>query len=276
MERIDLVIVTKHKKEQVIKPVLEAQLDVSCFVTSKFDTDSLGTFSGEVVRVLSPLDALRKKCLMGIQAEQVEHAVASEGSFGPHPNIPFLQANEEWVMYLNQEENLEIIARVLSTSTNAGSVEVQKLEELIQFAERVMFPSHGIILSGKKGEFKEMRKGIDDTELLHDYGNYLINKYGSCYAETDMRAMYNPTRMNVIERTTQRLVTKLNSFCSACGTPGFDVVSVTRGLPCIRCGFKTNSISEHIYKCSKCSYSEIQKFPNGETENPMYCDICNP
>lgn len=39
-----LLIVTKHQKEEVIAPLLEKALGVSCFVSKDFDTDSLGTF----------------------------------------------------------------------------------------------------------------------------------------------------------------------------------------------------------------------------------------
>jgi len=45
-ERRRLIIATKHQKEQVIAPLLENTLGVSCFIDESFDTDTLGTFSG--------------------------------------------------------------------------------------------------------------------------------------------------------------------------------------------------------------------------------------
>jgi hypothetical protein len=45
-----LLIATKHHKEQVIAPVFEKELAVQCFTSDEFDTDSLGTFSGEIER----------------------------------------------------------------------------------------------------------------------------------------------------------------------------------------------------------------------------------
>ena len=43
-----VLIATKHKKELVLSPILEKELVVSCFVSEQFDTDILGTFSGEI------------------------------------------------------------------------------------------------------------------------------------------------------------------------------------------------------------------------------------
>ena len=61
-----LLIVTKHEKEAIIAPLLEEALGVTCFVTKEFDTDSLGTFSGEIARKDDALTTLRKKCWEGM------------------------------------------------------------------------------------------------------------------------------------------------------------------------------------------------------------------
>ena len=50
-----LLIATKHNKERVIAPLLEEALGVTCVVNDTFDTDTLGTFTGEVERTLDPL-----------------------------------------------------------------------------------------------------------------------------------------------------------------------------------------------------------------------------
>lgn len=46
-----------------------------------------------------------------------------------------------------------------------------------------------------------------------------------------MRAMFNPTRMEVIKRATEKLVSKIKRRCEKCETPGFDIDSVEIGLP---------------------------------------------
>ena len=41
---IKVVIATKHKKEEVIAPILEKELGVICVTPIGLDTDKLGTF----------------------------------------------------------------------------------------------------------------------------------------------------------------------------------------------------------------------------------------
>ena len=77
-----IVIATKHKKQNAMAALLEKELGVSCIVPENLDTDMLGTFSGEIERDLSPLDAARKKCLLAMELTGTDLAVASEGSFG--------------------------------------------------------------------------------------------------------------------------------------------------------------------------------------------------
>ena len=49
----------------------------------------------------------------------------------------------------------------------------------------------------------------------------LFSKYKSVYTETDMRSVFNPTRINVIEKANEQLVEKIKSVCPNCKIPGF-------------------------------------------------------
>ena len=75
-----LIIGTRHHKDQVLAPLLEANLGVHTEVPTEFDTDAWGTFSGEVERKLAPLDAAREKCLKALQETGCDLGVASEGT----------------------------------------------------------------------------------------------------------------------------------------------------------------------------------------------------
>ncbi len=90
-----LLVATKHKKEEVIAPILEKEFGVQCYTSNSFDTDLLGTFSGEVPRKEDALTTLRTKCFLSLDSTDCDLVVASEGSFGSHPVIFFAQANEE-------------------------------------------------------------------------------------------------------------------------------------------------------------------------------------
>ena len=272
-----LLIATKHHKEKVIAPILEKELGVQCILPSDFDTDQLGTFTGEIEREEDALLTVKKKCMLAMSKENVNMALASEGSFGPHPTIPFAHADDEIIYFVDRSQDLEIFVRVLTPETNFNAMPISSLAKLKEFARKAGFPDHALILKKSKEDLTGMVKGIQDGKILMDTYEGLMNEFGNAYVETDMRAMYNPTRMKVIEQATHKLIQKINSTCDACQTPGFGITAVKEGLPCSLCGRPTASILSYVYECQKCSHTKEVQFPNQkEHEDPMYCDFCNP
>ena len=271
------VIATKHNKEEVIAPILENELGLICVTIQDLDTDKLGTFSGEVERKDDPITTLRKKCQMAIDASGINLAIANEGSFGAHPTIFFANADDELIMLMDKENDIEIIERELSLETNFDGTELKSVEELVAFANKVGFPSHGIILKKGKNIYTGIIKESKTFEGLIENYQKIKNDDGSAYAETDMRAMLNPTRMKVIEKATKRLAEKAKSLCPSCSIPGFGVVEAVKGLPCEMCGIPTRSVLKHVYRCQKCNHQTEKLFPyEKRVENPQYCDFCNP
>ena len=272
-----LIIATKHKKESIIAPLLEKHLGVQCFVSTDFDTDKLGTFTGEIERKNDALTTVRQKCLLAMEEYQCDLGIASEGSFGPHPSIFMAHADDEFLIFIDKKNNLEIIVRELSLDTNFNATTVNCFQNLVDLVKTVGFPEHGIILKNTKEEVPNVIKGIQSWELLEDSFHKLSAINSQVVAETDMRAMYNPTRMKVIEKAAHKLVEKIKSLCPQCHVPGFGVVNIKSGLPCEWCGSPTNSTKSHIYKCQKCNFEQENMFPNNKkTEDPMFCDYCNP
>lgn len=272
-----LIIATKHKKEQVIAPILQRELGVNCFIDEGFDTDILGTFTGEVERTLDPVATARKKCLLAMKRNKCDLGVASEGSFGAHPSLFFTNSDDEVLIFIDKVNKLEIIARELSLATNFNGQAIRSEQELLDFADSVQFPTHGIILSSSEEDQKNLIKGITSLVHLKEAYNALAANHTTIYAETDMRAMYNPTRMKVIESAARKLVEKINSTCPQCGIPGFCVTSVKTGLPCRLCGSPTRSTLSQTSKCEHCTFTNETMYPNAKkNEDPMYCDNCNP
>ena len=103
-----LLIATKHQKEKAIAPFLEKELGVKCFVAENFDTDILGTFTGEVERKDDPITTARNKCLIAMELNHFDLAIASEGSFGSHPSIFFVHADEEIIFLINEQKDFLI------------------------------------------------------------------------------------------------------------------------------------------------------------------------
>lgn len=272
-----IIIATKHEKEKVIAPVLERELGVICFTDKNFDTDIFGTFTGEVERTLDPIATAREKCLKAMEANNCDLGIASEGSFGAHPAIFFVPADDEFLIFIDKKNGLEIIAKELSTDTNYNSTEIKNEDELWSFADMAGFPEHGLILRQSADIKFEIFKGINDVKLLKEIFHKMMSKYPTVFVETDMRAMYNPTRMKVIEKATQKLVKKIKSTCPQCHTPGFDITEIKKGLICGLCKMPTNSTLSHIFTCQKCQFTKEEKYPHNKiSEDPMYCNFCNP
>lgn len=272
-----LLIATKHEKEKVIAPIVEKELGIKCLVTKDLDTDKFGTFSGEVERKDDPITTARNKCYLAMELTNCDLVIASEGSFGPHPTLYFVPADDEFLLFIDKKNGLEIIARELSIETNFNGSEIKTEKKLFEFAAKANFPLHGLILRKSKDEYSGIVKGITNAEQLSIIFNHLIKNYGTAYIETDMRAMYNPTRMNVIELAAKKLINQINALCPICQMPGFGITAAKEGLPCEICNYPTGSKISYIYSCQKCGYLEEEKYPKGKkTEDPMYCAICNP
>ncbi len=271
-----IVIATKHRKEQVIAPLLEDAFQFQCSL-EEMDTDQLGTFTGEVARTLSAFEAARKKCELAMDASGADMAISSEGSFGAHPYIPFCQANEELVLLCDRRNNIEIFGKALTTETNFSGSFISSYKEAASFARRVGFPRHALILRESENSEIIFAKGLSDVSGLKSMIQELLCQHPKIWMETDMRAMYNPTRMKIIGTATSNLIEKMCSCCPSCDFPGYWIEQVTPGLPCFWCGTPTNSILSHEYACLRCSHRSTIRYPHGKlAEDPMYCDHCNP
>ena len=248
-----------------------------------FDTDNFGTFTGEIEREGGPLETLRKKAQTAMAMVDVDLVVASEGSFGPHPSLYFVPAADEMLIFIDRKNDLEILAREVSTETNFASAEVSTEESLLKFAEQSLFPSHALILSSpienvtNPTEKPFFFKGVTMQEELVDIYRDLRKKTKTVLVQTDMRAMYNPTRMKTIAKACHKLIRNIVSQCPSCVTPGYNVTDVLDGLPCSLCGRPTKSTLAHQYVCRRCGYKELRYYPNLKLEeDPTFCDYCNP
>jgi hypothetical protein len=267
-----IVIATKHGKENVIGPALQEAFRMNYSVAA-FDTDLLGTFSGEVERVFTPLEAAREKCRIALEADDAELAIASEGSFGTHPTLYFMPSDEEILLLVDRKNDLEIAVKHTSLQTNYGYFSIESDEPLADFLKRVKFPSHALMVK----ESGYLEKGIQTSEQLDRAINECLSLHGQYQLMTDMRAMYNPSRMEVIQEATDKLIQKMQSQCPACSRPGFGIKDALTGLLCSSCSMPTRSIKAVMYMCAGCHYTEKADFPEGKMEeDPMFCDFCNP
>lgn len=282
-EQRRVILATMHRKEEAIAPLIEPALGVKVQVPAHFNTDVFGTFTREVDRPGTQLEAARLKALKALEITGESLAIASEGTFGPHPLFPYLPCNRELVILIDLKHDLEVVGEEFSTTTNYSHQRVSSLAEAEHFAHKAGFPQHGLVVipdpqtPGSGTGNGKMFKGITSKEALQEAVTFALQTSPQVHLETDMRALYNPTRMQTIAKATQNLIQKLNQFCPQCGWPGFDLLKSEPGLPCGWCGAPTSLIQTEIYGCKKCDFTQEVHFPEGiETADPGQCAYCNP
>jgi hypothetical protein len=170
------VLATMHRKEQVIAPLLKQHLNLEVVVPTQFNTDKFGTFTRDIPRQGNQLEAARAKAQQALQITGKTIAIASEGTFGPHPSIPYIACNRELVLLLDQEHNLEIAGYAISTETNYSHTVVTTLEDALAFAQTADFPEHGLIVmpKGAIADSTHIIKGIDANDKLKVSGPDLM------------------------------------------------------------------------------------------------------
>ncbi|MDV2991167.1 MAG: hypothetical protein N4J56_000821 [Chroococcidiopsis sp. SAG 2025] len=275
------VIATMHEKEKAIAPIVESELGVQCIVPNDFNTDIFGTFTRDIARPADQIATAKLKAKKALEITGETIAIASEGSFAPHPDLPFISANREIIVFIDTLNQLEIVGQEISTETNFNGQSVRTVEEAESFARKIGFPSHGLVvmLSSDSLERTEIFKGINTEEKLTEIVTFALSKSssGKVHIETDMRALYNPTRMQNIAKATKNLIQKIHQICPNCACPGFDEIEQRRGLPCGLCNLPTSAIRSVVYQCQKCSFQQEKLFPQGiKAADPAQCMYCNP
>ena len=276
-----IILPTKHAKSVAIAPPFWSHLkaDVLEYVT---DTDQLGTFSGEIERHGSALDCARRKCELAFEMLEgrVEYCLASEGSFGPHPLVPFLARDQEILYFIDRRRGFHLHLVHASEKTNYQMKAVSTLDELQAFAMSAQFPSHALVLRPNDRSAKDVLfKGIvDHIDLKRSFEKARCASSDSLvWVETDMRAQFNPTRLAVIGELADKMARRLATLCPSCDAPGWGMVNTEGGLICEGCGQPTDMIMHETHGCVLCSHTETRPRSDGlQTAPQMYCPCCNP
>ncbi|HSN24244.1 MAG TPA: DUF6671 family protein [Methylomicrobium sp.] len=271
-----VALLTQHGKQVPLREVLSQSLGCKLEHVTDYDTDQLGTFTRDVARCGSQLDAARAKARIGMELSCLPIGLASEGSFGPDPFSFMLPHNMELLVWIDDRLGIEIVA-TSSGKTNFSHRIVKHWENAESFAKTAGFPEHYLIVRPGDEHHPEFRKGLSNWDSLRDAVNWALATSPDCQAfiETDMRAFANPTRMQNIRRAAEALIQKLQSHCPACGAPGFARSGVIRGLPCEDCGQPTEEAKADIYRCVRCEYQTVTDRETGFAAAGK-CGYCNP
>jgi len=276
-DRLKASLLTQHGKESVICPELLSTAGLEVIHVTGYDTDRLGTFTRNIPRYGSQLDAARKKARAGMGLSGMQIGIASEGAFSNDPFTGLLPWNYELVLLIDDTRNLEIAGFYGGEAQNA-SKQVSSWDELTAFFSEAQFPSHQLVLRPDDEYHLEHRKGIDSIKSLREAFDWASNlsKKGNVFVENDLRAHTNPTRMTNILKATQDLARKLISLCPECRSPGFAIKDTKKGLPCSHCKVPTNLPIANIWLCINCGHRKEEAIPNQTTADPSKCHYCNP
>lgn len=278
------ILATMHRKEEAIAPAMFSTLGLIIAPTAGFDTDKLGTFSGEIPRHGTMLEVALRKARLGMHAASVPLGLASEGSFGPHPSMLFLPAGMELLVFVDDERGLVVHESVIAEATNYDHLVVSPGDALESFLGRIGFPAHGLVVRPNAGEpaaalAKGIAKGIVEPDsLVRAIAEAAaVSPDGRARLETDMRAHFNPTRMKSLATLADRLARRLATLCPGCGAPGFGRTGTRGGLPCETCGAQTEMIAGEVFGCAACDYAEERPRFDGLQRAPtQHCPECNP
>ena len=270
-------LLTQHGKESVICPQLLDSNGLEVVHISGYDTDKLGTFTRDIPRHGSQLDAARKKARVGMELSGFMLGIASEGAFDNDPYTGMLPWNYELVVLIDDIRKLEVIG-FFGGQAQSTSRQVSSWDELNALLSEAQFTTHQLVVRPDDEYHPECRKGIKDLESLKEAFDWATNlsKKGNVFIENDLRAHTNPTRMGNILKATQDLSRKMNSVCPECQSPGFWITERKKGLPCSSCEAPTNLPIANIWSCVKCDYNKEEVIDNQTKADPSKCNYCNP
>lgn len=274
-----LILATMHEKERVIAPLLVEHLGVEVIIPKDFNSDQFGTFTRVVKRTGNQLEAARAKVERAMKDYGADLGISSEGSFGAHPSIAFIQSSLELLLFVDKKNGYEIRGHHRTSETNMDGQYVTSLEEALNFARKVGFPEHGIIVRKSENSNSEIHKNIQTEEMLTETIRKMLSGLFTkqIFIETDMRAHRNPTRMKAIAKATEDLIKNLESLCPQCHAPGFTAGDFEKGLLCSLCNLPTDLPKNDIYTCHVCNHEEKKPvILYGNKADPKYCGYCNP
>lgn len=269
-ERAEVALLTRHGKEKILAPSLAAGLEVRLLHTDGYDTDRLGTFSGEVPRTLSPLACARKKAELACDLTGADIGLGSEGSYGGGPFGAVVPWNNEIVVWYDRVRDWQIVGRA-DGPTAAAKATFQDIDALLEFAADVEAGQGLILRSGQS-----LVKGIVDTRALTQALEALprADQTGPYTLEYDLRAHHSPEQRRRIGEAAENLLQRLQSLCPACARPGFWFDQTVLGLPCQACGSATERARCHVARCDACGHEQQQAVAG--LADPFYCPCCNP
>jgi len=270
------VLATQHQKLSLIGPALHDAVGLNVDDIA-VDTDSLGTFTGDVTRTGTPWDTAVAKARLGMQVAGCPIGLASEGSIGSHAEAPFVIRSVELVVLVDDELNVVVGEAETGYDIVAVADDVAVGDAIDHLLVRARFPEHALTVRPATGPTHPIFKGINTFRALDQAIRECasVSSDQRAHVETDLRAHQCPTRRPVIARAAHRLAARLAACCPDCNTPGWGITQLEFGVPCGYCGRSVHLPRADVLGCAACSATRT--VPREQTfADPARCDWCNP
>lgn len=268
-------LATQHGKEAAIAPAFRDVLGMEITVAD-VDTDSFGTFAGEVPRLDTPLNTAIAKARAGVAASGLRYGIASEGTIGPDPRLPFISSDLEIIVFVDVERDIVISESTRTTNVVTFRAVHHPDDDLTALMVRADFPRHGLLVRSDEGSNGLMTKGIVNEADLITAIEQCFAYNGRVIVESDLRAHCSPTRMATIATCAQLLAKRIATPCPGCSSPGWGRIEPAFGLPCAACGTTVESaIRADRSGCPACPATHAVNRPEQHVD-PQWCPVCNP
>jgi uncharacterized protein DUF6671 len=276
-QRIGLA--TMHAKELAVAPPFRRVLGAEIIIAPDVDTDTLGTFSGDVPRPDALVETCVLKAELAFQALDLDCAVANEGSYGPIDAVPLVSSGVEIMAFVDRRRGVRLIETLATHRTNWRLLRFKAGDPNVRTVAKAMgFPRYGVFVvcsSDWSRPIKDLAT-LDDVVAAMDQ-EARRSEDGFAVLFSDMRAHRNPTRMLALRALSFKLAKRLERLCPKCQAPGFGSIGNRRGLPCEDCGNPTHWVHFEIDGCSVCGHAETRPRKDGRTAaKKLSCASCSP
>ena len=272
-----IALTTKHDKLRLIAPAFAEQIGCE-LVEVNLDTDQLGTFTGEIERIDPPRETAIAKARLGMRATGLQIGIASEGSIGVDPLVPFLQSDIEHLVLVDDVRHIVVAESYRTFEITAATITVAPGDDLTEFLADADFPNHALIVRPSGAPSNNAIKGITDPQQLFNAitSRAQISPDGLVVVESDLRAMHSPSRQKNITEAAKLLAARVAQLCPACHLPGWGRIGYERGLPCEACGrMQANAIRQERLGCVACDHTDLGPVL-ATSVDPANCAGCNP
>ena len=272
-----IAVGTRHGKQTQLAPAFHRVLGAVLF-TPSIDTDQFGTFTGEIPRTGTAIEAARAKATLAMRVSRLPRGLASEASYGPLPGSG-IPGHEEILLFRDDLLGIEVLEGYRTAFVPGSCHSVASLDE-VPDSLLATLPGQALIVrpnDPRPGSVPGVVKGIVDVATLRAAVGSATRRSadGLAAVEPDLRAQHNPSRRRILVRLAATLAHRLATRCPACRTPGFGTVATEPGLPCRFCGTPTPLTTNDVHGCASCTH-RVTRPVAGPGADPASCPRCNP